>query len=63
MAVSGAPVGRKVSGQVRAGTRAGNPTGSRGTRRTALPRLGGNPHGPHASLISGQRATEKRGGD
>jgi hypothetical protein len=55
MAVSGAPTGRKVGGQVRAGSRAGNPTGSRGTRRQANPLKGGHPHGPHASLVSGTK--------
>jgi hypothetical protein len=59
MAISGAPVGRKVAGQVRAGSRAGNPTGSHGlARRTALPLKGGHPSGPHAHLITGPKVSK-----
>lgn len=65
MAVSGTPKGRRVSGSVRATSSGGaRPVGLRGTTRTALPRRGGNPAGPHAGLISGaQRGGKLPGAD
>jgi hypothetical protein len=64
MAVKGAPTGTRVSGAVRAGRRTGTRVGGQsGTRRAELPHQGGHPAAPHASLISGARKAEKKGGE
>lgn len=65
MADKAAPTGSKVSGQVRVASQssAGPIAGAIGTSRTVLPRKGGNPKAPNASLISGAQATGKKGGD
>jgi hypothetical protein len=61
MAVSGAPTGRKVTGATRGarsgGGRLARAVGSNGRKK--LPLTGGNPSGPHASLISGAKRNGK----
>lgn len=55
MAVKGAPLGRKVSGAVRASGGAGRLAGSVASRTAVSRRAGGNKKGAQAGLISGAK--------